>query len=96
MSDLCIPNDRVRPAIASEKWQIQQLLTNFAWESPRRSRRSYYWVLGFLLAIVISLSFLIGLMFLLGVSCGIAFSIVKIIFLKNGRNSGLLSKKGVL
>ncbi|MCY7282386.1 MAG: hypothetical protein LH679_02885 [Cyanobacteria bacterium CAN_BIN43] len=47
MSDLCIPNYRVRPAIASEKWQIQQLLTNFAWESPWRSRRSYYWVLGF-------------------------------------------------
>jgi N-acetylglutamate synthase-like GNAT family acetyltransferase len=94
MSDLCAPNYSVRPAIAAERWQIQRLLTYFAWESPRRSRRGYYLVLGFLLAIVISLSFLIGLMFLLGVGCGIAFSFIKMIFSQEWKKFWIIEQEG--
>jgi hypothetical protein len=61
------PSYIVRPAIAQDKWHIQRLLGNFDGETPWRSPKLHYWVLGFLTALGINLSFLLGLSFLLEV-----------------------------
>jgi len=98
MSDLSASSYIIRPAIASEKWQIQQLLTNFAWESPRRSRQLHYGVVGCLTALGISFSFLLGLKFLLEVVglaiCGIAFLFLKIIFSQEWKKFWIVEQEG--
>ncbi|NJR40158.1 MAG: GNAT family N-acetyltransferase [Leptolyngbyaceae cyanobacterium CSU_1_4] len=110
MSDFHAPSYSVRPAIASDRGQIQWLLSNFAWEAPGRSRLSkalapaqsptlfHYWGLGFLIAIGISLSSLLGLKFLPAIvglaSCGIAFSFVKIIFSQEWKKFWIIEQEG--
>ena len=98
MSDLCAPNYSARPAIASDKWQIQWLLRNFEQESPRRSRRLHYLVLGLLTALGINLSFLLGLNFLLGIaglaSCKTAFSLLKIVFSQEWKKFWIIEQEG--
>jgi GNAT superfamily N-acetyltransferase len=59
-------NPSIRPAIAHDKWQIQQLLSNFERETPR-SKKLDYFVMGLLLALGINLTLLLGLNFLLGI-----------------------------
>lgn len=83
MSDLHTPTYIVRPAIASDKWQIQMLLSHFDGETPWRSRRLHYLELGFLMTVGINVSFLLGLKFLLGIAglaiCGAAFFFLRIV-----------------
>lgn len=98
MPDLCASGYIIRPAIAPDKWQIQRLLGNFEPETPRRSPQLYYLELAALTALGITLSFLLGIKFLLGIAgwvmCGIIFSFLKTLFSQEWKKFWLIEQKG--
>jgi N-acetylglutamate synthase-like GNAT family acetyltransferase len=90
--------DMIRPAIASDKWQIQKLLSNFDREAPRQSRRLHYLVLGLLTALGINLVYLLGMKILwtiLGlVGLGGGFSLLGIIFSQEWKKFWIIEQQG--
>ncbi|MBW4515146.1 MAG: GNAT family N-acetyltransferase [Timaviella obliquedivisa GSE-PSE-MK23-08B] len=98
MSDLHAPAYSTRPAIASDRWQIQRLLNKFEQEAPWRSRGWHSLTLGFLLVLGISLSFLLGLKFLQGIvglaTCGITFSFIKIVVSQEWKKFWVIEQEG--
>jgi N-acetylglutamate synthase-like GNAT family acetyltransferase len=96
MSDLF--SGIIRPAIASDRWQIQQLLRNFDREATQRSRQLYYVILGLLTALGLNLILLLGLKVLwtiLGlVGLGGTFSLLGIIFSKEWKKFWIIEQQG--
>jgi N-acetylglutamate synthase-like GNAT family acetyltransferase len=95
---LSSPSYTIRPAIASDRWHIQRLLSNFDRETPRHSRQLHYLLLFFLTALGINFFFLLGLKFILGMAAGaicvLMVSLLSVVFSREWKKFWVIEQNG--